>query len=238
MTDIDYIEKYYEGNKEEAKKQLDKGVPVQYIVGNVDFYGYNFKVNNNVLIPRFETEELVKYTIDYIKKYYNNEKINILDIGTGSGCISITIKKELPGSCVTGVDISESALNVAKENNKLNNTDVNFILSDVFENINDQYDVIISNPPYIKKNEEIEEKVKNNEPHMALYGGVDGLDIYRKIILNMNTYLKNKYIVAFEIGETQSEEIVDLIRINIKAAKIICKKDIYDRDRFIFIIKE
>lgn len=238
MTDLEYIEKYYKGNKEEALKKLKKGIPVQYIVGDVDFYGYTFKVNKNVLIPRFETEELVSYTIDYIKQYLNNKTINVLDIGTGSGCIAITLKKELEQSNVTAVDISNEALEVAKENAKLNNVDINFIKSDVFENVKDKYNVIISNPPYIKDNEEIEDIVKNNEPHQALYAGIDGLDIYRKILNDITKYLEDKYIIAFEIGETQNDDIIEIIKNNIKDCKIISKKDIYDRNRFIFIIRE
>ena len=138
--EIEYLKKYLKDkDMETAIKELESGIPVQYIVGNVDFYGNTFKVNKNTLIPRFETELLVEKTIKYINKYFNNE-IKILDIGTGSGCIAITLNKLLDNSRVTAVDISKNALDVARENNKINNTDVNFIESDVFSNINDKYD--------------------------------------------------------------------------------------------------
>ncbi|UKI27429.1 MAG: HemK family protein methyltransferase [Bacilli bacterium] len=124
--EIEYLKKYLKDKDMNiAIKELESGIPVQYIVGNVDFYGYTFKVNKNTLIPRFETELLVEKTIKYINKYFNNE-IKILDIGTGSGCIAITLNKLLDNSRVTAVDISKNALDVARENNKINNTDVNF----------------------------------------------------------------------------------------------------------------
>lgn len=235
MKELEYIEKYYTGNKEEAKERLKKGEPVQYIVGNVDFYGYRFNVNKSVLIPRFETEELVKYTLDMIK-YKDN--IDILDIGTGSGCIAITLKKELENSNITAIDISNDALNVAKENAKLNNVNIKFIKSDVYENIDTKYDLIISNPPYIKENEEIEPIVKENEPNIALYAGIDGLDIYRKILKDASIHLKDKYLIALEIGETQAEDIKDLALTYLKNCNITIKKDIYERNRFIFIKNE
>jgi len=142
----EYLEKYLEPSKlKEGIKKLENGIPVQYIVGNVDFYGLNFKVDERVLIPRFETEELVDRTIKYIKKYFD-QNVKILDIGTGSGCIAISLFKNL--NCeVEGVDISLSALEVAKENNELLKTNVNFYQSDMLKSVNSVYDVIISNPP-------------------------------------------------------------------------------------------
>ena len=125
MTDIEYLKKYYNGNMIEAINRLDSGEPVQYIVGNVDFYGYNFNINKNVLIPRFETEQLVEITIKYINKIFN-KKIDIVDLGTGSGCIAITLKKEI--NCnVTAVDISSSALKVARSNANKNNVMIEII---------------------------------------------------------------------------------------------------------------
>lgn len=236
MTDIEYLNKYYPGNKEEAIKRLRNGEPVQYIVGNVDFYGYTFNVNKNVLIPRFETEELISYTLDMLNK--TKKSLDILDIGTGSGCIAITLKKELKNANITAIDISNDALSVARENAKLNNVDINFKNSDIFQNISDSYDVIISNPPYIKETEEIDPLVKNNEPSLALYAGIDGLDIYKKILKNINKHLKKEYLIAFEIGETQAEDIKKLALKYLKTSNIIVKKDIYKRNRFIFIKSE
>lgn len=236
MTDIEYLKKYYPGNIEDAIKRLESGEPVQYIVGNVDFYGYTFNVNKNVLIPRFETEELISYTIELLKE--RNEALDILDIGTGSGCIAITLKKELRNTNITAIDISNEALTVAKENATLNNVDINFKNSDVFENINGKYDVIISNPPYIKETEDIDKLVKDNEPAIALYAGVDGLDIYKKILKDAKKYLKDKYLIAFEIGETQAEDIKELAIKYLDNCNVIIKKDIYERNRFIFIENE
>ena len=171
MNDIEYLRKYLKDKDlDTALKELESGIPVQYIVGNTNFYGYDFKVNRNTLIPRFETELLVEKTYNYIKKYFNKDNIKILDIGTGSGCIAITLNKLLNSCDITGIDISSEALEVAKENNISNNTNVKFIESDIFSNISDKYDVIISNPPYISYGDtEVMDIVKNNEPHLALF---------------------------------------------------------------------
>ena len=149
-------------------------IPVQYIVGNVNFYGYTYKVNKNVLIPRFETEELVENTIELIKKKFN-KKVSILDIGTGTGCIGITLKRELYAD-VTISDISKKALKVAKYNKQ--DLDIKIIHSNLLEKINGKYDVIISNPPYISYDEDIMILVKNNEPHIELYADTVGLYCY------------------------------------------------------------
>lgn len=228
----EYLEKYYEGNIEDAFKLLEEGVPVQYIVGNVNFYGYTYKVNNNVLIPRFETEELVEKTINYIKKYFN--KPNIVDIGTGSGCIAITLSKELNQE-IDAVDISKNALEVAQENNKLNNANVNFYEGNLLEPLNKKYDVIISNPPYIAYTEEIDEIVKNNEPHLALYADNNGLYFYEQIIKNCKKYLNEKSLLAFEIGCTQGEPIKELTKKYLPNSKIKIERDLSNRDRYVFI---
>ena len=136
MNDIEYLRKYLKDKDlDTALKELESGIPVQYIVGNTNFYGYDFKVNRNTLIPRFETELLVEKTYNYIKKYFNKDNIKILDIGTGSGCIAITLNKLLNSCDITGIDISSEALEVAKENNIINNTNVKFIESDIFSNV-------------------------------------------------------------------------------------------------------
>lgn len=217
-------------------KSLKEGKPLQYVIGNVNFYGNKFLVNENVLIPRFETEELVENTLKYIKDLFDKD-IKILDIGCGSGVIGITLKKMLPTSQVDLVDISSEAIKVAKTNAKLLDADVNFIESDVFENVEDKYDVIISNPPYIKNEEEIEDIVKNNEPHIALYAGDDGLDIYKKILKEINKYMNNKCLVSFEIGADQKDDLIKLVKENINNPIIEAKKDMSDKDRMIFILK-
>ena len=225
------IEKLYKSSLEALKENK----PIQYVIGNVNFYGLKFIVNKNVLIPRFETEELVEQVVEYAKSL-NKDKIKILDLGCGSGAIGLTLKSILKDSEVTLIDISKEALEVAKLNANNLNLDVTFIESDWFSNVGlDKYDIIVSNPPYIRTDEEIEEIVKNNEPSLALYGGIDGLDCYRKILANIKPYLNNKFLIAFEIGESQKEEIYDIVNKYLYDVEIICKKDLYGRNRMIFV---
>ena len=234
MNDIEYLRKYYKGNLDDAMGRLNNGEPVQYIVGNVDFYGYNFLVNKKVLIPRFETEELIEKTIHYIHEYFTLSNLDIIDLGTGSGCIAITLSKEL--SCnVDAVDISKEALEVARENNNRNDASVNFIEGDMLTNIHKKYDVIISNPPYISYDEEIMNVVKNNEPHLALYAENNGLYFYEKIIRQSVGCLKKKNLIAFEIGFTQEKQIVNLAKKYFPKGKVWVEKDLQDKDRFVFI---
>ena len=233
MKDIDYLKKYYKGDITEAINRLNKGEPVQYIVGNVDFYNYNFIVNKNVLIPRFETEELVDQTIKKTKEFFKN-KVDILDIGTGSGAIAITIKKELDSN-VTATDISKEALAVAKENAQKNNAEINFVNTDIYKGISTKFDIVISNPPYISYDEEIEEIVKNNEPNLALYAENNGLYFYEKILKNIKSILKDKYLICFEIGETQFQSIKEFKDKYLPESKIELKKDMQGRDRMVFI---
>jgi release factor glutamine methyltransferase len=237
MNELEYLKKYLhpEDNLEEAIKRLENGEPVQYIVGDVDFYGNILKVNKNVLIPRRETEELVEKTIELLKEFKNPK---IIDIGTGSGCIPITLKKQIPNSEITAVDISKEALEVAKENALLNNVDIKFIESNLFENINEKFDCIISNPPYIRYDEEIMDIVKNNEPHLALYAPDNGLYFYKEILKNASNFTNNRFIIAFEIGEEQGTDIINIAKEYFPTSKIILEKDLQKFDRFIFIINE
>ena len=215
---------------------IKENIPIQYVIGNVNFYGNIFKVNKSVLIPRFETEELVENTISLIKEYFNYP-ISIIDLGCGSGCIGITLKKKLSNVNVTLLDISTDALIVAKENAKSLNADVSFIQSDMWDNVIDKYDVVISNPPYIRNDEKIEDIVLNNEPKLALFGGLDGLELYRKIRKNLLNHVNNRFLVAFEIGDLQKEDVVKLYS-DIPNIRIITKKDLQGRDRMVFLIKE
>ena len=220
--------------KEEVEAMANNK-PLQYVIGKVNFYGNEFIVNENVLIPRFETEELVENTIKKINEKFIDKKIKILDIGCGSGVIGLTLKKFFPESEVTLVDISDKALEVAKENANKLGLDVKFIQSDVYENVYDIYDVIISNPPYIMEDEEIEDIVKDNEPHIALYAGKDGLDCYKKIMQDIKRHLNNNYIVAFEIGRFQAPSIISMANYFLTKPKIEVKQDLQERDRMVFI---
>lgn len=239
-SDLAYIKKYLSDDKlEEGINLLEKGISPQYIVGNVDFFGNLIEVNSNVLIPRFETELLVEKTLGYINRIFNDgnlESLKILDIGTGSGCIAISLEKEL--KCrVTAVDISRDALEVAKKNAIKLMADINFIESDIFSNVDGVFDVIISNPPYIRRDEDIEDIVKNNEPEIALYGDEDGLYFYRKILEQVSSYIENRFLIAFEIGMDQGEAVKKLALKYLSGVKVLIEKDYSLKDRFVFIFK-
>lgn len=235
MKNREYLEKYLSNDKlDEGMELLNKGISPQYIVGNVDFYGNIINVDSRVLIPRFETELLVEKTIHYVENLFNR-KVSILDIGTGSGCIAITLKKEIDCDVVAS-DISLDAIDVARENAINNKVDILFVNSDIFSNIEDKFDVIISNPPYISYDEEIDDMVKNNEPSLALYASNDGVYFYDKILSECAKYLNDRFLIAFEIGYTQGDRIINLAYkylgedVNVKV-----EKDYSDKDRFVFI---
>lgn len=234
---INHLNEHLTQSEEEMFKKLvdarknDK--PIQYITNSANFYGIELFVNEDVLIPRFETEELVENTMKILKKNFANPKI--LDLCCGSGAIGIALKTKLDSCDVTMSDISSKALNVAKANRDKYNLDINAIESDLFENINEKFDCIISNPPYIKEDEEIEDIVKNNEPQLALYGGKDGLDYYDRILKDVKNHLNDKFLIAFEIGATEKDDVIALANKYLTDIKIVAKKDLQDRDRMIFI---
>ena len=234
QKDIEYLKKYYKGNLNEALQRLEQNEPVQYIVGNVNFYGFEIEVNKNVLIPRFETEELIEKTINYIHKL-NLDPKNIVDLGTGSGCIAITLKKMYPHATVTAVDISKSALEVANKNAKNNQVEIDFKQGDMLNPLTEKYDIIISNPPYISENEEIMDIVKENEPHLALYADNEGLYYYEQILKNASNYINENYLIAFEIGYKQGQQIINLAHqyLNNFIAKL--EQDLQGKERFLFI---
>ena len=207
---VQYLKKYLPRDKWEwGISLLKEGKPVQYIVGDVDFYGNVIKVNPSVLIPRFETELLVEKTVGYIHRLFDRE-VSIIDIGTGSGCIAISLAK-LVKCRMSAVDISYDALEVARENASMNDVEINFQYSDVFSDVDGVYDVIISNPPYLRYDEEIMDIVRENEPGIALYASDNGLYYYKEILCNCSRYLKEKFLICFEIGYDQAEDIKKIV---------------------------
>lgn len=232
--EIEYLKKYLDKDKlEEGLKRLKNGEPVQYIVGNVDFYGYQIDINKDVLIPRFETEYLIEKTLNYINKLGINNP-NILDIGTGSGCISIVLKKEI--NCeVDAIDISNKALNVAMENAKNNNVNINFQNIDIHDfSSSKKYDVIISNPPYVPFASEVDERIKY-EPENAIYAKDNGIYFYKIILEKIVNNLNDNYLIAFEIGDKEGNQISEIIRKNLPNAYFIIEKDYNNYERYIFI---
>lgn len=238
-SDLEYLKKYLkENNLDETnlikyQKELLNNKPIQYIVGNVNFYGNIIEVNEDVLIPRYETEFLVEKTISLAKKYFP-QKIDILDLGTGSGCIAITLKKHLKSN-IDALDISNKALSIARKNAQNNNVKIKFLNKDIATYQEKQYDLIISNPPYISEEEEIMDLVKNNEPHIALYAKDNGLYFYKKIIDNLPLITKEKYLLALEIGYNQAIPISEYAKNKLKDINITVEKDLSNKDRYIFI---
>lgn len=230
--------------KDEEIERLKKGVnrllnnePIQYIIGSQEFMGLKLLVNRNTLIPRCDTEILAEEAINIIKK----EKYSkILDLCTGSGAIGISIAKEIKNCKVLLTDVSCKALKMAEKNCKLNKvTDkIDILQSDLFENLENQYDIIVSNPPYIKtKVINTLEKQVQKEPLLALDGGEDGLSVYRKIITDAHKYLNDNGYLCLEIGYDQKEEVISLIKNTNKYDNIYSTKDLSGNDRVVICQK-
>lgn len=231
---INYLKKYYNGNLSDAIEKLNNNEPVQYIVGNVDFYGYIIDVDKNVLIPRRETEELVE---EVIKRSQEFSKPTIIDVGTGSGAIAIALSKRL-GLHIYASDISTKALEVANKNINKNKACVTLLEGDMLKPYiknNIKVNIIVSNPPYIKENEVIEDIVKNNEPHLALFAKNDGLEFYESILKDADKILGDKFLIAFEIGKDQAQSIKDIALKYFKNIKIDVKKDLSGKNRMLFV---
>ena len=213
-------------------KHIKDDTPLSHLVGFEYFYDRKFKVTSDVLSPRMETEELVYKVINYIRKN-NLTNIKILDLCTGSGIIGITLKKELEEFDVKilASDISSRALTVAKENASSLEADISFVESDLFSNIQDKFDIIVSNPPYIAHDDKktIKENVLNYDPHLALFADEEGMYFYRNIIEKSRPYLNEKGIMFFEIGYDQKEKIITLGENN--KFETVVYKDINGRDR-------
>ena len=234
MNDIELIKEYVPYNKQKkAIKKLEKGYPVQYIIGNVDFYGNIIEVNKNVLIPRFETEYLVYKTIKYLEEL-NISNPKILEIGTGSGCISIALKKEIDCD-IDAIDISKKALKVAKKNAKNNNVNINFSVCDIHNfNSDIKYDLIISNPPYVPYNSSVDDKIKY-EPQNAIYADNNGLYFYDLILQKVLNNLNKNYLISFEIGDKEGKKILELVKKYLPESYSFYEKDYNNYDRYLFI---
>ena len=246
LIDMNPLELYNHLNDEIEKTTVDKykeevlsikeGKPIQYVIGSVNFFGNRFIVDERVLIPRFETEELVETSINYIDKYFNSP-VDIIDLGCGSGIIGLTLEKKVSTNSVDLVDISLDVLEITEKNREKLGSKAKIIQSDMFSNINKKYDVIISNPPYIREDEEIEDIVEKYEPHIALYGGKDGLYFYDKILKDISTHMKDRCLICFEIGVDQAKKIEEIANKYLDNITVITKKDLSGRDRMLFILK-
>lgn len=219
----------------EAISERSEHIPLQYITGRQQFMDFGFIVNEDVLIPRPETELLVEKVTSYIKGRY----VKVLDMCTGSGCIAVSIDRMCANADVTAVDISEKALKVAGENNVNNQGRVTFVQSDLFENINETYDVIVSNPPYIPTSDidTLMEEVREHEPRLALDGSADGLKFYREICTNAVNYLNKNGKIFLEIGYDQGQTVPELLREN-GFSDIQVLKDLSGNDRMVIAGKE
>lgn len=220
------------------KEKLQLEIPIQYILGTTSFFGLEFEVNENVLIPRPETEELVDWIIQKAESRGQNSEFKILDIGTGSGCIAISLAKNLSNAKVFAIDVSEKALQTAQKNAEVNDVNVTFIQKNILEtkDLLDTFDIIVSNPPYVRNLEkhEIKKNVLNYEPHLALFvDDNDALIFYRKIAELAQKNLSQNGQLYFEINQYLGKETFDLLQ-NMNFKNIELKKDIYGNDRMIY----
>lgn len=219
-------------------KRLEKDEPLAYVMGVQYFYGYPFEVNPSVLIPRYETEELVLRVIMEIDEHFENQALTILDIGTGSGAIACVLKKELEHARVYASDISEEALIQAAKNAQALEVQVEFFQGDMAEPFVDHHilaDVLVCNPPYIPAHEVIEHSVKAFEPHVALFGGEDGLYFYRKVLEKAHLILNPKNMMAFEMGWDQKDTLTQLVLQFFPHAIVECIQDLNGKDRILIV---
>lgn len=220
-------------------KYVNELIPVQHILGYTYFYGYKLKVSKDVLIPRCETEELVGYALEYYDEMFKGKKVSVCDIGTGSGAISIALTKEEPNMNLYATDISNEALLIAKENAKNNNANIIFLQGDLLipliEN-NLKFDILVSNPPYIAYDDEVDNLVVNNEPHLALFADDNGMACYDKILSNAKKVLNTPNLILFEHGYKQKEMMLALVNKYFPNASCEIIKDLSGNDRITVII--
>lgn len=218
-------------------EQHANGRPVQYITGVEEFYGREFIVDESVLIPRPETEELIVCTLDHCQKLFGNKEVKLADIGTGSGAIAITMKKEWPNAQVTATDISQAALATAKKNAQSLEAQIDFRLGDLTEPIEqEKWDIVLSNPPYIAFDEaqEMSEVVLDHEPHTALFAEEQGLILYRKLAENLPKMMNTPAFIAVEIGYKQGQAVKEMFEKAFPRGQVDIVKDINNKDRIIF----
>lgn len=223
------------------KLYLEQRLPIQHIIGYTYFYGYKMKVSDKVLIPRPETEELVSYVMQMYDEYFTKQEVDVVDIGTGSGCIAIALSKEEPMMKIKASDISHEALEVAKENAILNDANVEFFEGDMLEPFiknHLKFDILVSNPPYIPDDEYVEDIVKNNEPHIALYGGDQGMHFYDVILKDAKKILNDKNVILFEHSYSKKQEMILLGSKYFPNATIEVIKDLNGKDRFTIIVNK
>lgn len=215
---------------------LYQNKPIQYLIGTSCFYGYDFKVNEHVLIPRYETEELLEHILYRYDEYFKGQKVDVCDLATGSGCIAISLALEEKNMSVIATDISHEALEVAKENNEKFQAGVTFLQGDMLEPLKGRkFDIFVSNPPYIPTEEDVMPLVKDNEPNLALFGGTDGLKFYRIILSGVRPLLKERAIIAFEHGYDKKEEMLKLASTYFPDCRAEVLKDLEGKDRMTFI---
>lgn len=238
MMDEEVDEDLY-GAFQAGMKRYMAGEPIQYIKGKETFFSRDFIVNENVLIPRYETEELVENILYKIDDYFEDyDSIDLCDVGTGSGAIAISLALEEPKLKVVATDISEEALEVAKLNAKELTAKVDFYQGDMLEPLIDRHikvDIFVSNPPYIPNEQEIESVVKDNEPHVALFGGKDGLYFYRQIFSRAKEVIKDRALLAFEMGFDQRELMNEAVEYYFPDTPYEIIKDMNGKDRMLFI---
>lgn len=232
ITELDWklLKKMYPDNLEDIVKKINNNYPVQYLIGNVEFLDSIIEVNENVLIPRFETEYLVEKILKKLEKY-PMKTLKIIDIGTGSGCIAISLAKKVNQE-ITAVDISKLALKTAKKNAENNMVNIKFKCLDILnEELKEDYDIVISNPPYVDFNENVDYSTRY-EPQNAIFANKNGLEFYERIL---NIIKNEPKLIAFEIGMTQGEIIANMARNKFPNAQITIETDLTGRNRYVFI---
>lgn len=247
MNGANFLASYKDEIPDDILKKYDEAIeqylvhnyPVQYILGYSYFYGYKMKVDERVLIPRRETEELVAHVLAMYDEMFDGQSVNLCDIGTGSGNIAVALKAEEDKLSVYASDISIEAIEVAKANAKNNNVAVTFLVGNMVDPLKElgiKFDIVVSNPPYIPSDEYVEDIVKDNEPNIALFGGTDGMFFYEEIFKNIQGLLKEKSFLAFEHSFSKKQAMIDLASKYFPKSKIISIKDMQDKDRFTIVV--